>query len=81
MDANVILTLFNPSECGLTNFRGYDIKLLGNKFRSLEILQNRDGEPNVNIGLYFEGSVGTFRELPRADEFKNDPSLYQKWIR
>jgi hypothetical protein len=29
---------------------------------------NRDGEPNVNIGLNFIGPCGTFRELPRAGE-------------
>jgi len=29
---------------------------------------NRDGEPNVNIGLNFIGPAGTFRELPRASE-------------
>lgn len=29
---------------------------------------NRDGEPNINIGLNFIGPVGTFRELPQAEK-------------
>jgi len=63
-DANLIIALFNPSAFGLEKFQGYDIAKLGNTFRNLEILVNRDGEPNVNLGLNFIGAAGTFRELP-----------------
>lgn len=28
---------------------------------------NRDGAPNVNLGLNFIGPCGTFRELPKVD--------------
>lgn len=67
-DANVILTLFNPSSYEMDSFGGYDIGRLGNSFRNLEVLRNRDGDQNVNIGLEFIGKVGTFKELPKADE-------------
>lgn len=63
-DANIIMALFNPSAFGLEKFQGYNITKLGNTFRNLEILVNRDGEPNVNLGLNFIGAAGTFRELP-----------------
>lgn len=69
-DANTVLALFNPSSFGLETFNGYNIKLLGNGFRNLEILANRDGEPNINIGLHFNGKIGTFQELPRAEDMK-----------
>ena len=66
-DANVIMSLFNPSAYKLGEFEGYDIDRLGNSYRNLEILCNRDGEPNINIGLQFIGKVGTFKELPRIE--------------
>lgn len=35
---------------------------------------NRDGEPNINLGLNFIGPSGTFRELPKSKEM--NPALY-----
>ncbi len=67
-DANVIMTLFNPAQYQLDKFQGYNVNNLGNSYRNLEILLNRDGEPNINLGLNFIGPCGTFRELPRASE-------------
>tara|TARA_R110000751_G_scaffold137248_3_gene240639 strand:- start:6909 stop:8030 length:1122 start_codon:yes stop_codon:yes gene_type:complete len=67
-DANVIMALFSPLRYGLEKFQGYDVASLGNTYRNLEILENRDGEPNINVGLNFVGPVGTFRELPPANE-------------
>jgi replicative DNA helicase len=67
-DANVIMALFDPSRYGVERFQNYDVRRLGNTYRNLEILANRDGEPNVNIGLNFIGPAGTFRELPKASE-------------
>jgi hypothetical protein len=32
---------------------------------------NRDGEPNINLGLNFIGPAGTFRELPKASEMNS----------
>lgn len=75
-DANVILALYDPYRDKQKSFQGYDIAKLGNSFRNLEILQNRDGEPGINIGLNFIGPVGTFRELPRAADMKD--KYYEK---
>lgn len=71
-DANVIMTLFNPYQFQLDRFQSYNISNLGNSFRNMEILANRDGEPNVNLGLNFIGPCGTFRELPKASEMNQD---------
>lgn len=70
-DANVIMTLFSPYRHHIEEFGGYDIRRLGNSFRNCEILENRDGEPNINIGLNFIGAAGTFREMPRAKDMND----------
>jgi hypothetical protein len=70
-DCNVAITLFNPSELHLETFHNYNINKLGNSFRNLEVLVNRDGEPNINLGLNFIGTCGTFRELPIPDEMND----------
>lgn len=62
------MALFSPYRHQMERFNNYDITKLGNSFRSLEILENRDGEPNINLGLNFIGPSGTFRELPKASE-------------
>jgi len=75
-DANVIMTLFSPYRYKLEQFQGYNVAALGNSFRSLEILENRDGEPNVNLGLNFIGPCGTFRELPMSSEMNTARNEY-----
>lgn len=75
-DANVIMTLFSPYRYQIPEFQGYDIGALGNTYRNLEILENRDGEPNVNVGLNFIGKSGTFRELPPSKDMTPERSAY-----
>ena len=77
-DANVIFALFSPHRHELESFRGYDIKKLKDRFRSLSLLKNRDGASDIRIGLQFVGEVGYFKELPKLPDFQKDPSLYQK---
>jgi replicative DNA helicase len=69
-DANVVLSLFSPQRYNIPEYRGYNIEMLGNRFRGLSVLKNRDGEADVNIGLKFIGEVGNFTEYPKADEMK-----------
>ena len=77
-DANVIFALFSPRRHELETFRGFDIKKLKDRFRSLSILKNRDGASDIRIGLQFVGEVGYFQELPPLKVFKEDPTLYNK---
>lgn len=67
-DANVIMSLFAPARHELEKFRGYDIKKLKDRFRSVQVLKNRDGASDVRIGLQFVGEVGFFQEIPRPGE-------------
>jgi KaiC/GvpD/RAD55 family RecA-like ATPase len=67
-DANIAFSLFNPYTFEMSEFNGYDISLLEDRFRGLEVLKNRDGDSNMTVGLKFIGEVGTFTEYPRAKE-------------
>ena len=75
-DANVIMALFSPFRMKMPEFQGYNIPQLGNSFRNVEILENRNGEPGVNLGLNFIGPSGTFRELPVAAQMNE--ALYDE---
>jgi len=66
--ANVVLSLHNPNADGVDNYKGYNIKVLGDHFRELTILANRDGLSDISIGLLYHGKPGTFNELPRPDD-------------
>jgi len=64
-DANAVLAVFDPFkyEQGLDNYYNYgDIRKLLNKFRSLFLIKNRDGNANTHYGLDYVGEVGKFIE-------------------
>ena len=77
-DANVIMTLFSPRRHELQKFRDYDITKLKDRFRSINILKNRDGAADVRIGLQFVGEVGYFQEIPKASQMTE--SIYNEII-
>ncbi len=77
---NVMLGLFNPSAHEMKSYRGYDITKLGDNFRQLSIIRQRNGVAGINVGLYFNGAVNYFEELPRAEDFKNNPALYEPYM-
>lgn len=64
-DADIVLGLFSPARYELENFRGYNISKLQDNFRSLHVLKYRSGTPNGVVGLYFNGAVNFFKELPK----------------
>lgn len=46
----------------------YNIKLLQDRYRSINIAKNRDGDADLALGLLFLGENGFFEELPRASD-------------
>jgi len=72
-DADVVIAIAYPITYGVDTYRGYLITPqaggFGNRFRMLHVLKNRDGEPNVNLGICFFGEVGMWINLPKAEEF------------
>lgn len=78
--ADFVLGLFAPVRYGITEWKGYNIKILGDRFRVLKVLKDRAyGTANLYIPLYFNGASNYFEELPPAEEFKKNPKLYDKY--
>ncbi len=54
-DCNIALSIFSPSRYEMDEHRGYKINPkeggLGGRYRSLQILKNRDGESDKTVGL------------------------------
>lgn len=77
-DYEVVLGLFNPARYDIETHNGYDISILDNNYRSIKFLKDRHyGLENTNVGLYFNGAVGNFEELPRA-EYMTTALKYQE---
>jgi hypothetical protein len=77
-DANVLLGIFAPFRFGLPEYLGYDISILKDNIRFLEVILNRDGEMGGIIGLYFDGAVSHFEELPTPDNKEALQQIYKK---
>jgi replicative DNA helicase len=72
-EADMVLGLFAPHRYNLARHRGYDIKRMGNKYRSCRILKDRNnGLDGKCIPLYFNGATNTFKELDKATEIDYD---------
>lgn len=69
-DMSLILTLFSPYKNKIADYRGFNIKKLGDSFRNLGIIKNRYGPSNANIPLYFDGAAGLYEEISKADQQK-----------
>ena len=67
-DSEVVIGINNPFRDKLNTYRGYDLKALGSRFRSIEVLKSRYGEANFEIGCAFYGNIGLFKELPKPEE-------------
>lgn len=71
-DADIVLGLFSPHRYEFELHRKYNIARLKDRYRSLSILKNRDGESDKNLGMLFLGEAGMFSELPKVDFMTND---------
>lgn len=63
-DENVLLGIFNPFKHELPEYKGYDITQLKDHCRFLEVILNRGGSNGGLVGIYFDGSVCYWAELP-----------------
>ena len=75
-DAEIILAIFSPNKAKLNTHKGYDIKQMGDKFRSIFCLKGRYGEADVEDFIYYDGVVNKWVEMPRASEI-NDFSRFE----
>lgn len=67
-DANVTFGIFSPFKFQIPDYHGYNIKILKDQVRFLEILASRDGGSGSICPLYFNGAVNYFKELPKAND-------------
>ena len=67
-DAHVVLGLFAPVRYNLTSHLRYDIEKLRDNYRSILVLKNRLGKPNLKTGLFFNGASNLFIQLPYAEK-------------
>ena len=63
-DAEIILAIFDPDKAKLNSHRGYDIKQLDKKFRSIFVLKSRYGESAVEDFIYYDGKCNKWVEMP-----------------
>lgn len=75
-DCDIALGIFSPYKHSIKKYRGYDILQLGDSYRNLSVFKNRFGPPNVNVGMYFDGAVNYFSELPKSEEMNSE--IYMK---
>jgi hypothetical protein len=78
-DADEVYGIFAPDRYEISEHRGYDIAKLRDNYRSFSILKSRDAEPNLRLGLYFDGAVNYISELKPAKEMTN--ADYQKVLK
>jgi len=75
-DSDIVLGLFSPFRFGITEYFGYDISILKDHIRFLEVIVNRNGEMGGMIPLWFDGAVCDFKEMPQADNKAAVNSVY-----
>ena len=75
-DENVLLGIFNPFKHELPNYKGYDITILRDHCRFLEVILNRGGSSGGLVGLFFDGSVCSWAELPPATDTAELAKVY-----
>lgn len=66
--AEVVLALFYPAREKMTSWKGYNLRILRDKFRAAFCLKNRFGTPDQAVPINFFGNIGVFREMPKSEE-------------
>lgn len=74
--SEVVIALYYPYREKISNCEGYPIKnILKKRFRLCQIIKNRYGDADLNIGMVFYGEIGMFKELPKPSEI-TDYEIY-----
>ena len=75
-DGDIVLGLFSPFRFGITEYLGYDITILKDHIRFLEVIVHRNGEMGGILPLWFDGAVCDFKELPKPDDKPSMKVIY-----
>lgn len=74
-DSEICLAIFSPNRAKLNTHKGYDIRQLGDKFRSIFVIKSRYGESDVEDFVYYDGKCNKWVEYPRASDI-NDYGVF-----
>lgn len=75
--SEVVLALFHPFREKMAKCEQYNVKELKDRIRLLQVLKNRFGQSDKNLGLNFFGEVNYWRELPKPEEINDyEPFKY-----
>lgn len=70
--SEVVIALYSPYREKIARCEGYNIvNVLKSRFILIEIIKNRYGQSNVNIGSIFHGEINRFIELPKPDQISD----------
>ena len=75
--ADIVLGLFSPFRFGITEYFGYDITVLKDHIRFLEVIVNRNGEMGGLLPLWFDGAVCDFKEMPKPEDKTAMDAVYK----
>lgn len=80
-DAELVIAIFNPWREKMSRYKNYNIRILQDKFRAIQVLKNRLGEADKSVAVSFFGTIGYWQELPKAEELTNLTALeYEKYL-
>lgn len=77
-DCSVLIGLTNPYAFELHSYAGYNIDILQDSFRMLEIVLARKGRANGLCPLYFNGAINQYVELPLPTDNKSLEVFYKQ---
>lgn len=75
-DCDIVLAVYNPNKDRLNTYRGYDIKKLGGRFRSITTLKQRYGEVDQEFATNFFGKCNIFAQMSLPNEIYD----YNKYL-
>ena len=76
-DCDMMIGLFSPDRLQLETYKGYNISVLGNFFRTFSVNINRNGSTSEDMPLYFIGDSCCFIQLPSPKD-KRMVDIYRK---
>lgn len=75
-DCDVMIGMTCPDAFELKEYLKYNIELLRDNFKVLEVVLNRGGRANVLCPLYHDGAINFYRELPKPTEKDSMAKVY-----
>lgn len=67
-DSTQVLGIFNPARYNISEYYGYNIRILKHRARFVIVLKDRlFGQEDLRIPLLFNGATNQFKELPPPD--------------